>query len=228
MSKDEAGNNSYEVAYNRIKQQILNVEIPPGEGLSELRLSHELGISRTPVREALRILEQEGLVVSHNGRKKVAILTSDDLKDIFELKISIEGLIVENAARLRTEKDIKTLRAISGDMEHLARRISVQKEKFDYFSEWKILNSEFHTTLYRIAGNKRAGALVDNLNLQWHRWRMGVMAMEWRVERNIREHEAIADAIIDGDPDTAKKAMKEHLDDLYNTVDSIIKTFGIK
>ncbi len=57
---------------------------------------------------------------------------------------------------------------------------------------------------------------------------MGVMAMEWRVERNIREHEAIADAIIDGDPDTAKKAMKEHLDDLYNTVDSIIKTFGIK
>ena len=78
---------SAELVYDGVKKKILNMEFAPGECLSEVRISEELNVSRTPVREALGILEQEGLLTSKRRRKYVAFLTLDDLAQIFEIKI---------------------------------------------------------------------------------------------------------------------------------------------
>ena len=91
---------AWEEAYNYVKKLILSTKLKPGEIISEQSLAEELGISRTPVREALRKLEQEGLIVSNKRRKQVFILTMKDMEEIFDIKEVLES----NIARWAAEK----------------------------------------------------------------------------------------------------------------------------
>ena len=217
---------SAELVYDGVKKKILNMEFAPGECLSEVRISEELNVSRTPVREALGILEQEGLLTSKRRRKYVAFLTLDDLAQIFEIKIVLESFVAEKAAMVINEETSKGLEIIIDKMRDLVEKIKNAPDK-DHYEEWRGINVSFHDYLYFLSGNKRIKDLVDNYNLQWNRWRMGIMAMQWRLEKNIGEHIAMGEAVLRKDHNEAKHLMETHLKDLYSTVSEIIKTFQL-
>lgn len=223
---DESSQKTCEVAYSKIRKCILDFEYKPGQSLTESSLSDTLGISRTPIREALRRLEQEGLLEIRNGRKKVATITIEDLHQIFELKIAIEGMVMRKCAEIRSEKDITKLRKMIKKMSDLETKV---KEGFskNLFTEWSDLNAAFHTLTYKIADNQRAESIIGNLNLQWHRWRVGITAMEWRLERNIREHILFCEAIINGNGTEAFSLLEKHTKDLLESVVSLIKAFSL-
>ncbi len=223
---DDSSRKICDIAYDRIKKGILNLEYKPGINITETALSLELGISRTPIREALRRLEQEGLLDNRNGRKRVATININDLQQIFELKIAIEGMVLRKCAETRSDKDINRLKKMIKAMENLEQRA---KEGFskDLFNDWSEINSSFHALTYKIANNPRAENIIGNLNVQWHRWRVGVTAMEWRLQKNIREHILFCEAIIEGEGIKAFILMEKHTRDLYNTVVNIIKSFSL-
>ena len=93
---NKTSKNSKESAYKRIQDLILGMDIKPGETITENALSNRLGIGRTPVREALKKLEQEGLIITTNRRKRVNVLTVKEIADIFDIKACLEANVQKN------------------------------------------------------------------------------------------------------------------------------------
>ena len=216
---------AWEEAYNYVKKLILSTKLKPGEIISEQSLAEELGISRTPVREALRKLEQEGLIVSNKRRKQVFILTMKDMEEIFDIKEVLESNIARWAAEKGKDEDVEKLLKVVKDMKLIARKkLSQNFQKFN--DEWLKKDEEYHTLLFKMAGNKRAENVIRNLNHQWHRLRLGILAIEGRLEKSAKEHEKIAIAIAKRDPQAAEKAMKEHLRNLRVMILNLMKIFN--
>lgn len=213
---------AYNIAYAKIKEMLFNLKIKPGDNISELMLSKELGLSRTPIREAMRTLEQEGLIVSINGRKKAPSFTLEDIQQIFELKLSIEGDMIKFATNRQTVLQKREMIGIRNEIMILLNEIKNSlndKIKHDsIFHEWDKLDHEFHRLIYNMARNPRASDIINNLNLQWHRFRMGICAMENRLEKNMEEHIEMANLIILNKPDEAKQKMLNHIKDLYEEI----------
>lgn len=213
-------------SYEKIKELILNMELKPGEFISEAILAKRLSVSRTPVREALKKLEQEGLIVTEGKRKRIFILTLKDLKEIFELKRIIETEVVYWAIERGKEEDFKRLKCAVEELERLAK--SKPKNSYEikeWFATWFKKDKEFHNIIFDMADNKRARQIIENLNSQWHRLRIGIDAIEGRIEKALEEHKKIAQAILEKDVEKAKEAMVEHLDNLYNSVSSLMEIF---
>ena len=195
--------------------------------ISVLSLSQELGLSRTPVREAIKRLEQEGLIQSGNKRKRVYILRIHEVDEIFDIKKGIEGQIAEVAVQRKSEQQDKELREIVDEMGDFARSHSFENLTQDHSTifEWLILDERFHTLLFEMAQNDRARQIIQNLNQQWHRLQLGILAMEGRLERNIAEHQELATAVINGDGKEARRVMRSHLERLHSTITNIMQIF---
>jgi len=212
--------------YNDIKELILNMTLKPGEFISEAILAKRLNVSRTPIREALKRLEQEGLIVTDGRRKRVFILTLKDLEEIFDLKRIIETSITKLAIERGKDKDFERLAVTIKELEILAKeRPKDGKEKEEWFPAWFRKDKEFHDIIFDMANNNRARQIIENLNSQWHRLRIGLDAIEGRVEKSLEEHKAIAQAILDKDSVRAEIAMTEHLRNLYNSVAALMRLF---
>jgi len=193
-----------EQAYEFVKAQIMNLDLKPGQYVTDSQVASELKISRTPVREALRRLEQEGLLVNQARRGwKVYALSLDDIHQIFDIKIAIEGLIARQAADCRDEKLQNKLRAAMKDMERAVER--------DDDTAWQEADRTLHQIIFEMAGNERAASIVQNLNDHWHRLRIGFLAMQGRKERSNPEHAAFVDSILRGDGDEAQRQIQSHL-----------------
>jgi len=193
-----------EQAYKFIKSKIVNLGYKPGEYLTDNQIAEELGISRTPVREAYRVLEREGLLLYEPRRGwRVYSLTLEDIHDIFEIKIALEGLIVRKSAKC----DDPVLRKKLKETISLMRQAS---EK-NHLNSWVELDAILHHLIFIMANNQRALNIVENINDQWNRLRVGFSARTGRIARSILEHEAIVNAILSGDPDLAEKEMISHL-----------------
>ena len=218
MEKKDTSN-AYNIAYAKIKEMLFDLKIKPGDNISEMMLSKELGLSRTPIREAMRTLEQEGIIISINGRKKVPSFTFEDIQQIFELKLSIEGDMIKYAANRQTVLQKKEMVEIRNEIHSLLTEIKNNNITHDsIFPEWDKLDQKFHNLIYRMAENPRADDIVKNLNLQWHRFRMGICAMENRLETNMEEHIEMANLIILNKPEEAKQKMLNHIRNLYEEV----------
>lgn len=212
--------------YEKIKELILNMDLKPGEFISEAILARRLNVSRTPVREALKKLEQEGLIVTEGKRKRVFILTLKDLKGIFDLKRIIETEVVHWAIERGKEEDFIRLKKAIDELERLAKVRPKDSDKIkEWFELWFRQDREFHNIIFDMADNKRAEQIVENLNSQWHRLRIGIDAIEGRIEKALEEHRKIAQAILEKDISKAKEAMLEHLTNLYNSVSSLMEIF---
>ena len=218
---------AWERAYEQIRNKILSIELAPGEVISELSLAHELGVSRTPVREAIKRLEQEGLIQSGNKRKRVYILRVREVDEIFDIKKGIEGQIAEVAVQRKREQQDQELRKIADEMAEFAWCHSFENLTQDHsvIFEWLILDERFHTLLFEMARNDRARRIIQNLNQQWHRLELGILAMEGRLERNITEHQELATAVLRGDGKEARRLMIIHLERLHSTIANIMKMF---
>ena len=218
---------SWEVAYQRIKEAILTMKYSPGEQLTEVALAETFKVGRTPVREALVKLEQDGLIVTdENSRKHVYVLTIGEAQNIFDLKICIESYVARRAAEKIDEEGAARLQKCVDAMSDFGEAgFDNIHENLQQIDAWLDLDNSFHDVLFDLAGNPRAEQIVGNLNLQWHWIRMGLLAIEGRMERSVQEHVNIARAVCDGKADEAARLMDDHLTNLRHTLIHLMHVF---
>jgi DNA-binding GntR family transcriptional regulator len=190
--------------YEEIREAIIDLRLAPGEPLREAAISEQLGVSKTPVREALGRLEQEGLVETTSFKGAVVSGYSPrDLEELYELRALLEGAAVRTAAdeasdetRLQMQQIVERSRDLrdAGDLTGLAS-----------------LLGEFDLVVYDQVTNRRVSALIDNLRA--HLTRIGNLTegIPGRVVASVEEHAAIVDAIMRRDPDGAERLMRAHL-----------------
>jgi len=196
-----------EQAYDYVKAQIMNLELKPGQYITDSQVASELNVSRTPVREALRRLEQEGLLVNQARRGwKVYALSLEDIHEIFDIKASLEGMLARRAAACQDEELRQSLREAMEGMKRAARTSDGDA--------WLEADFQLHRVIFSMGGNERATGIIQNLNDQWHRVRIGFLAMQGRIERSNPEHEAVVDTILSGDGQEAERLMRIHLDNV--------------
>lgn len=211
-------------AYEKIKALILNAKLRPGQAVTEIALSKSLGFSRTPIREALHELEREGLIVTKNRRKRVFMLTVNEVEDIFDLKIEIEGAVAGWAARRGSNRQFQQLEKIMNRMKRLARqRPGNQRQEHSWLNKWLDADRRLHELLFTMAGNKRARQIIQNFNSQWHQMKLGMLALEGRIEKSAVEHERIVREVCAQRPTQAQKQMRIHLQNLRRELVKIMK-----
>ncbi len=210
-------------AYDRILKAIVTSELRPGDAVAEIQLAQKFGFGRTPVREAIMRLENEGFIVSTERKKRVYILFPKDIEEIFLIKQAIESMIAYQASEKATAKNKKELGDMLAEMRSLKNGENSQHDA--YVQKWLELDTDFHDLLFRIANNSRAGVIVDNLNLQFRRIKLGMLVLEERVEKSIREHLEIGEAILEGRKEDASRLMYSHLETVKQTIIALMKTF---
>lgn len=202
-----------EVVFNTLRHAIVKGEFKPGERLMEMTLANKLGVSRTPVREAIRMLELEGLVVMIPRRgAEVAKITISDLKDALDVRMAIEELAVGLACDRITEEGKEELKAAC---EEFNKRVA--SKKIDEIVEGDVL---VHDVIFRATNNTRLINIAHNLREQVYRFRVEYVKDFDYHDNLIKEHDEIKDAIISGDKEIAKAIMKKHI---YNQEQIVIK-----
>ncbi len=192
------------LAYDAILKSILSNEMHPDEIYNEVMLAKDLGISRTPVREALLELSVQGLV-TFLPRKGIVVnrLTENDVEEIFEIRRAIDSTAVEKIASVDPPPDIRLLQ----------KSLKEQKDAVKKNDYWKYLRADrdFHVTLAELTGNKRLVVIAENIRNMVHL--MGIQALELpgRTKEVIDEHMRILDAIVQRKPQQAREAIVDHL-----------------
>lgn len=192
-------------AYLSLKENILSLDLKPGEVLLEDRLSEMLGISRTPIREALKKLTYEGLITTSNGKGTyVTELTTDQFKNIYAIRDSLEVLSVRLACTYRSKEDIKALRKMVDEQIEIIR-----KPKLDdrYYLE---VDRKIHMKIVKSSRNDILEKYLIQINESYKRY-LYFTNFEKRAEGVTEEHSRIIDAIEKSEPDTAEAIMRAHL-----------------
>ena len=200
-----------DVVFNTLRNAILTGELEPGERLMEIKLADKLGVSRTPIREAIRKLELEGLVVN-TPRKGAAEanITSEDLRDVLEVRRSLEILATNLACDKITEAELSELYA---NIESF--KISIETEAA---TEIALTDVGFHDIIYRATGNARLIQILGNLREQMYRYRLEYIKDHDSWNRLLTEHTAIYNAIKNRDKEAAATAILTHIDNQEITI----------
>ena len=206
-----------DVVFNTLRQAILRGELKPGERLMEIQLANKLGVSRTPIREALRKLDLEGLVnmVPRKGAE-VADITEKSLRDVLEVRKALEELSVQLACEKITEEEIEELKRV-------AERF---KDTLDDQDVTKIAEADvaFHDVIYTATDNQKLILLLNNLREQMYRYRVEYLKKEEAYPQLIAEHEELIDNISKRNKEEATRIMCEHIDNQVATVINVIHT----
>lgn len=205
-----------EVAYERIVDWIMGDELKPGDPLTEGTLAKRLNISRTPIREALRRLEREDLVVivPHTGAF-VARMNLKDLHDFFEVREATECMV----ARLAAERgDVNEFRKIKKLI------LAAQKERngskrHEFYEE---AGRRLHSYIMKASDNTRFYRLAETFRVQIYQEKKIALKIPGRIEKSKQEHLRILNALILKDPDKAERMMRQHL---RSTRNSVLKTY---
>ena len=193
-----------DVVFNTLRRAILKGELEPGERLMEIALANKLGVSRTPIREAIRKLELEGLVVMIPRKgAEVARITEKDLRDVLEVRTSLEKLAIELACDRVTEEDISDLKLACKDFEE-----SFSKDDLTTIAEKDVA---FHDIIFRATKNARLIQILNNLREQMYRYRLEYLKDTQSHNRLVEEHQKIVDAIIDKNKEEAVRLIQEHI-----------------
>ncbi|MBE6952028.1 MAG: GntR family transcriptional regulator [Ruminococcaceae bacterium] len=190
--------------FQKIEKEILDGTLPSGESLTEAKLCERFGVSRTPVREALFQLEQEGLVqIKHNKGAVVVGISEKDIEDIYTIRMHIEGLASRWAAERITDEEKKQLMEV------------VDLEMFYAFKEnveqCRTLDHSFHDGLYTASRSKPLRNTLRSFHNYIGRARAQSFKTGDRIKIAATEHKAILDAIIAGDGDLAEQLTKDHI-----------------
>ena len=225
MNKD-VNRKTIEAAYDLLVGKILDLTLKPGEVVTEFSLSGKYGIGRTPIREALKRLELEGLIQTRNRTKIIQTLRQKDVEEIFDIKIMLESKMARMAAIQGDEKQRQKLAKIIQSMRDFRQTILTERlVNNDYLEEWLDLDRSFHSVIFEMADNERVVRIIHNLNLQWHRFKVGLIAIEDRIEKAVDEHYVIGMAIINNKPAEAESLMREHLSSLRIVIITVMRAF---
>ena len=193
-----------DVVFNTLRQAILRGELKPGERLMEIALANRLGVSRTPVREAIRMLELEGLVnmIPRKGAQ-VAQITEQDLNDVLEVRLGLEELAVRFACERITDEEIKEL--------GLAVKEFEKKMKEDDLSAQAEADVKFHEIIYGATHNRRLVQIINNIRDQMYRYRIEYLKDVESRKTLVKEHYEICDALNHRDAESAVEKMCIHI-----------------
>lgn len=204
--------------FEKIREDILNGRYACGDKLVEIKLADELGVSRTPVREALKQLELDGLVDNIPNRGVVVKgITKEDIDDILTIRLCIEGLVGQWAAERITDIEIKQLEEIYDLMEFYSSKKDVDK-LFE-------LNTKFHETLYHIAKSRYLEGILNDFQLFIKSARNSSLKVEGRMECALDEHKNIVNALREHDVERTKEALIKHITNSNNNIKSLVN-FG--
>ena len=206
-----------EAVYRTLRKAILTGELAPNERLTEVRLGKMLGTSRTPIREAIRKLELEGLVVLvPRSGAKVASISEKELRDVLEVRRTLDEL----CARLASE------RIDDGHKERLAASVAEFEEIVSSGDKTAIARAdvEFHDIIAEAAANRRLLQILNELADQIYRYRFEYIKDDQSYQLLIREHRAIAEAICDGNAAAAVAAAREHIDHQESAILKSLRT----
>lgn len=193
-----------EVIFNTIREAIIVGELKPGERLMEVQLAEKMGVSRTPVREAIRKLELEGLVsmIPRKGAH-VADLSKKDIMDVLELRASLDGLATVLAAERITPEELKELK-------HVLSQFAAYMEKDNVQGLIK-KDVEFHEIIYKSSRNEKLIQIANNLREQIHRFRVIYLKDYSRPKELVKEHSDIFNAIESRDLEKARLSSENHI-----------------
>lgn len=193
-----------DVVFQTLRRAIINGDFEPGERLMEIGLAKKLGVSRTPVREAIRMLELEGLVVMVPRRgAEVARITIKDLKDSLEVRMAIEELAVSLACERITEEEKRKLIQVNEEFKML-----ILNKKVPDIVEGDVM---FHDVIFEATKNQRLISTAHSLREQVYRYRVEYVKDFSYHDVLVKEHDEITKAILSGDKDFAVEIMRKHI-----------------
>lgn len=193
-----------EQVYVKLKQMITSGEIKSGTKIIELEYAKKFDVSRTPIREALRMLELEGLVnEAEKGGVTVVFISKEDIREVYEIRMALENLVLEEIFR----KEKVNLKKIEKLIEKTSKIMQGSKD----IDELIKLFSEFNTNLYDLSGLSHVAKLITNINQYTTRFRRLCLFDEQRLNEAFDEHLEIVKAIKNGEKDKALEINRKHL-----------------
>jgi len=207
-----------EMVFESLREAIILGRLKPGERLMEIQLAEEMGVSRTPVREAIRKLELEGFVVMVPRKGAyVAGISLKDIADVFEVRAALEGLAAGLAAERITEEEMD-------ELERSLFKISTGvEEDFNAIVEG---DSSFHDLIYKASRNQRLVSIITHLKEQIHRFRMTSLSQPGRTKIALDEHKMIVEAICDRNVELAQTLAREHVENAEQSLLNALREEG--
>jgi DNA-binding GntR family transcriptional regulator len=191
----------YQQVAERLREQIFSRELEPGSWIDELKLAHEYGISRTPMREALKVLAVEGLVTMKVRRGAyVTEMSADDVQQVYRLLGLLEADAAAEVAERATDVDLAELRTLHDKLEKQTRHRDA------FFTA----NEQFHLRLLAIAGNRWRSQIVGDLRKVMKLNRHHSLFKQGRIGESLAEHRAVMQALEKRDPEAAARLMRKH------------------
>jgi GntR family transcriptional regulator, rspAB operon transcriptional repressor len=198
-----------EEVYDILRQKILACDLSPGERVDVGSISNQLGISRTPVKDALQRLSEQGLIEIH-ARKGTFVtrISPRDVRETFEVRAALEGKACQLLSGKISQPLIRHLRELNEAM---------FADNLDMLTHAK-LNNEFHRLIVEHTGNQKLLKMYSELNAQMQIARVHFRSVTWRSRgpRVVEEHDAIVDAMIENRPEDARRVMEEHIAEAMN------------
>ena len=205
-----------DVVFNTLREAILKGELKPGERLMELQLAAKLGVSRTPIREAIRMLEQEGLAVTIPRKgAEVAKMTEKDMKDVLQVREALDELAATIACERISQEEMDNLKHTMRAFEEYTKTDDVKK-----IAEADV---QFHDIIYQATGNPKLVNMVNNLREQMYRYRVEYLKDEKNYPTLVKEHSEIVDGLSRKDKKKVTDAMHNHVVNQVTAVKEIIR-----
>ncbi len=215
MNTDTTSKPLTQEAYNKIKSMIIDLAFEPGEVLIIQQLSKRFNISRTPLREALVRLVEEGLVINAPGKKfKVTEFTLSDILDIYDMRENIECMVIDRKLCQITPRMVPQLKELISDME-----LAMSEKNKELFCDKDLL---FHKCITSAYGSKILNGWIDSIEAKQQRIRHIGLIQEMQFEKTVREHKEIVAAIEAGDADDAKAKIRQHCRETLHGIERIL------
>lgn len=205
-----------DVVFNTLRKAILRGELKPGERLMEIQLDNKLGVSRTPIREAIRKLELEGLVlmIPRKGAE-VAQITEKNMQDVLEVRKALEELSVQLACERITPEQVEEMKMAAEDFRKVLKSGDVTK-----IAEADV---KFHDIIFAATNNQRLITLLNNLREQMYRFRVEYLKQKECYPQLLEEHDKLIALISGGEVEEACELMGCHIDNQASTVSDVIR-----
>ena len=205
-----------DVVFNTLRKAILRGELKPGERLMEIQLANKLGVSRTPIREAIRKLELEGLVlmIPRKGAE-VAQITEKNMQDVLEVRKALEELSVQLACERITAEQVEEMKMAAEDFRKVLKSGDVTK-----IAEADL---KFHDIIFAATNNQRLITLLNNLREQMYRFRVEYLKQKECYPQLLEEHDKLIALISGGEVEEACELMGCHIDNQASTVSDVIR-----